>query len=360
MDYKSYFLFAGLTMLGVCSSVLAVNFLVDPLWYYDGNRISDKNFIYNERYSKAIRFSRSKQHYDCLVFGSSTATLLNERKIEGYRCYNFAVSGGNLRDASHLLQFAKAHIKPLRLVVVGLDPANLLDAELDADVTDFIRDEANLPNPVRAYLALDLSFFSLQAMVGMVPPLHYLRYYKADFTAELWPGAGRYRPELILTPEVEGRFGHSMTAPFGTRNVVFISQLRAALPGTKLIGYGPPIFANYIGFLYLSGSLEGFLKTNYQAAKMFDAYYDFTRPSAITADAGNTPDGEHFNAMVNDAIVHAIQGKDAEFGTNLHKVSLDRYVREYVAAAKQYVQDSGMRLGMDIGRGRWAATEARH
>src|SRR5260370_29038266 len=78
-----------------------VNCLVDPLWYLSGNILTNINYSFNERLSKLNRLLPHLRDYDCVIFGTSRATLLPEDKADGYRCFNLAFSDGQATD--HLL-----------------------------------------------------------------------------------------------------------------------------------------------------------------------------------------------------------------------------------------------------------------
>src|SRR5258707_667213 len=87
----------------IVAACFAVNCLVDPLWYLRGNVLTEINYPFNERLSKLVRFLPRMADYDCVIFGTSRATLLPEEKAKGYRCFNMAVSGG---QASEYLLYA--------------------------------------------------------------------------------------------------------------------------------------------------------------------------------------------------------------------------------------------------------------
>lgn len=346
-QHKKYFLSVLATVFVLASAVLLVNYLIDPLWFYGGNKVADTNHIYNERYSKAVLLSKHDQAYDCLIIGSSTATLLDEKKIDGYTCFNFAVSGGNVREFEHYIRFARNHMKRLRLVVLGLDPFNLVDEELKDRIPDFVRFKSQEPNSIRAYLGIETFLFSLKSMANLFPGRSYLRFYRPNFTATLNSKSASYNPEKVLSDDFERRFGHDAFTAFSTRNLAFVSRLRDLLPDAKFIGYAPPIAANYVGYLHLGGVLEGFLRANYEASRFFDAYYDFTIPSAITVNPATTPDGEHFVPKVNDEILSVLLGKKSTFGLDLSEKDWSRYCAIYIRATENYIRDSKIRLNAD-------------
>lgn len=69
---NNYFKLSFITLF----SVWIFNYIIDPLWYDEGNRITGKNFAFNERVSKTNLFLQDKEQYDCLILGNSRVTLL--------------------------------------------------------------------------------------------------------------------------------------------------------------------------------------------------------------------------------------------------------------------------------------------
>src|SRR2546430_12505265 len=82
----------------VVAGCFATNCLVDPLWYLRGNVLTGINYPFNERLAKIIRLLPRLNDYDCLILGTSRATLLPEEQIPGYRCFNLAFSDGQVRE----------------------------------------------------------------------------------------------------------------------------------------------------------------------------------------------------------------------------------------------------------------------
>src|SRR5258708_20248629 len=87
----------------IATACFVVNCLVDPLWYLRGNILTEINYPFNERLAKLNRFLPRMHDYDCMIFGTSRASLLPEDKAEGYRCFNMAVSD---RQATENLLYA--------------------------------------------------------------------------------------------------------------------------------------------------------------------------------------------------------------------------------------------------------------
>ena len=67
----------------IVAGCFAVNCLVDPLWYLRGNVLTGVNFAFNERLAAINRFLPRLGEYDCVIFGSSRASLLPDENIQG-------------------------------------------------------------------------------------------------------------------------------------------------------------------------------------------------------------------------------------------------------------------------------------
>ena len=85
-------------------SILVTNYLVDPLWHFGGNKVTNVNYAFNERVGRLNQLNDNFDDYDCIVFGSSVSTVMDPRKIEGYKCFNFSFSAG---DVSEFVVLAK-------------------------------------------------------------------------------------------------------------------------------------------------------------------------------------------------------------------------------------------------------------
>src|SRR5438067_12063400 len=93
------FLFSLLAAAGfVVAACFGINCLVDPLWYLNGNRVGGINYPFNERLTKLVRLLPRLQDYDCLILGTSRATLLPEQQITQHRCVNLASSDGQVSE----------------------------------------------------------------------------------------------------------------------------------------------------------------------------------------------------------------------------------------------------------------------
>src|SRR5712691_6670816 len=159
-----------------------VNSLVDPLWYLSGNILTNINYSFNERLSKLNRLLPHLRDYDCVIFGTSRATLLPEDKADGYRCFNLAFSDGQASEYLLYADYLRQRDFAPRLMLVDVRRDELLGATPAADVPDFVESGEAPPSFLAAYLSLDALNFSIRTLRGDAP--HH-RYYDADFHARL-------------------------------------------------------------------------------------------------------------------------------------------------------------------------------
>ena len=88
-----------ITVAGISAlAILTFNAILDPLWYLKGNLIHGENYSFDERLTKTNVFLEREEQLDCVIFGSSRVTLLNETKIKNNTCFNFAFSGGRVLE----------------------------------------------------------------------------------------------------------------------------------------------------------------------------------------------------------------------------------------------------------------------
>lgn len=292
---------------GLC---LAVNLLVDPLWLLRGNVVTGVNFAFNERVAKMNRFLPRMKEYDCVIIGSSRATLLPERQIRGYRCFNLAFSGGRINEFLLYGAYLRARGFAPSLLIVGVDPYNFFGPMPDPDMPDFIRTGSDPPSLLRSYLSLDALGFSIRELEGDSP--HH-RYYDRDLNCRILARAREYLPPRVLTPMPE----HSLAE---VERAALYVQLRQMFPTARAIGYVPPISAWTMARISLSGDLDGYLTALGRVAAAFDEFLDFGIPNTITATPTDTYDGSHYSEAVNAHIAAALQTGQPDPGVDWHRV----------------------------------------
>lgn len=294
------------TIAGLC---LVVNLLVDPLWYLHGNIVTGMNFAFNERVAKMNQFLPRMMEYDCLIMGSSRATLLPEHQFRGHRCFNLAFSGGRINEFLLYAAYLRARGFAPSLLIIGVDPYNFFGPMPDPDVPDFIRTGADPPSLLRTYLSLNALDFSIRELEGDSP--HH-RYYDRDLNCRILARTREYQPPRVLTPLPE----HSLA---DVERAALYVQLRHMFPTARAIGYVPPVSAWTMARLSLGGDLDGYLTALGRIAPAFDEFLDFGIPSTITATPTDTYDGSHYSEAVNAHIAVALQSDQPEPGVDWHR-----------------------------------------
>ncbi|MEQ9606643.1 MAG: hypothetical protein RLN99_03140 [Kiloniellaceae bacterium] len=322
----SLVLAAGIALLG--GGAAALNSVVDPLWYWRGNQIDGQNFIFNERIAKMNLLLQDPGAYDCLIFGSSRVTLLDQTDIEGYRCANLAFSAGKAVEfLAYARYLAGRGLRP-KLVIVGIDDFNFLDEpHQPVDIPDFVQNGEAPPGLLHSYLSLTALDFT-QRTLREDSPLP--RYYDESFVGHILPGTPPFDPPKTLeTPPYEGDFLASRAALY--------RELRAAFPEAAFWGFVPPISAWKVAETrYLGGILDGYLEAIPETAKIFDVLYDFSVPTAVTRRADNTYDGSHYAPEVYKVVVERLQRASPEvpgdgFGLPVHAMTPQQYREAFLA-----------------------------
>jgi hypothetical protein len=342
-SYTRYAIVMTVTIAFICGAVLLVNYLVDPLWYYQGSKLTTYNHKYNERFSKINVFLHNPSQYNCIIIGSSTATLLDAKKIDGYKCANISFSQGYLTEYADYLRFAMKHIKKLKLVVIGFDGYLLVDKPFRTheEAPAFVRNGGTPPTAFRVYLGLEPFVASIKTLLNYTDSG---RYYDGEFTASLVPWAGPYRPkEEGFDKNFRQRFGHAI-GKFTTDNFSYVNEMKAIAGDAKFVAYVPPISAHYLAFLKLENKLDSYIDTIYGVSALFDSFVDFTVPSPITANPATTSDGMHYTRQINDKIAARMFGEDRDFGVRLQDISLSEYRRMFNEATDSFLAEAGIRL----------------
>lgn len=305
----------------VCASVFAVNVLVDPLWYLGGNKIFPRNYPFNERVAKTNLFlAAGPASFDCLVFGSSRATMLDATRIRGHRCFNYSFSAGDVREFIAFARYAQAAGANPRLLIVNVDAESFDDRpSRPLNIPPFIAAGHPPPSVVASYLSYDALGFSIATLIG-----HTLgaRYYDRQLLGDVLPGMNGYRfREHVVASMTGTTYSGAAAADF--------AALRAVFPAARGIGFVAPVSGAVVAMRRAEGSLEGLLDAHYGATAVFDAMYDFSVPSATTADSRHYYDDSHFHRYVYDIVGDVLNGERADFGLDVGTLSRADYGRAY-------------------------------
>jgi hypothetical protein len=329
--FRRYLAIVCAFMLTASGGVLTLNAAVDPLWYGRGNIVTGENFAFNERVAKLNLFLRHSDRYDCLIFGSSRTTLLDQTRIAGHTCANLAFSSGVVTEFIAYARYIKARGFSPKLVIVGVDAFNFW-RDMTPELPDFVARGAPPPGWLRAYLSAGALNFSRRTLQGDSP---FVRYYDDTFVGRVGPDAPMYDPPAPAELTAKGW-------SFDAARQDLYFELREIFPQARFVGYVPPVSAwLVVEELYLARHIEQYLNAMAAIAGRFDAMYDFSIPSEITMRPENTYDGDHYGAAVNAAIADVLQGKAGDFGFAVRGAPFPVYARAYEDAIVGFLQDIG-------------------
>jgi len=328
--FRTYFGWLLATAGVIVAACFAVNCLVDPLWYLRGNVLTGVNYAFNERLAAITRFLPRQADYDCVIFGTSRASLLPEEKIEGYRCYNLSVSDGTAPEYVLYAKYLRERGYKPRLMIVDVKRAEFIGPEQAVEVPDFIRSRAEPPSIFASYLSLDALDFSIRTLRGDSP--HH-RYYDADFHAQLEVRSKRHRydPKGPIEPQ---------PAPFDVhaeRAAAYV-ELRRQFPTARAIGYIPPESAWRIAAFSLTGQLDAYLAAIGQVAGAYDEFLDFSIPSALTEGKEGTYDGSHYTRAVNARVLAGLLVNKSDIAVDWRKEDVTAITALYHSRLTQFME----------------------
>lgn len=304
-----------------------INVTIDPLWYGKGNKLTGKNFSFNERVSKTNLLLQSDiQNYDCLILGSSRVTLVKASSFKQERCFNYSFSAGRIEEFVEYAKYAKSKGLSPKKVYVGVDAFNFEKIPASSGGVGIIE-----PQPVyQAYFSLDVFLFSARTLLGLSPDP---RYYNQNFESELIENPPIFKPELYVRQK-PGICDRSKFKEY--------QKLREVFPKAEFIGYVPPISAwNVVNESYFRNLTDCDLEAFYQVSKIFNVMYDFSVPSSVTEKANNSYDGSHFYPEIQQEVAEILQGKPPSFGIRIDKYKLAEYQKFYQTKIKEFLEKEG-------------------
>ena len=308
-----------------------INWLIDPLWYGNGNVLTGRNFAFNERITKTNLFLRTKEkNYDCIILGSSRVIALRASQFTDNNCFNYAFKGGEIADFIQYAQFLQDEGLNPRKIYIAVDGFNFIKKDrLPREPLDITT--VATKSPYHAYLSADVLSFSLMTLFGLSPDP--ANYYDQNFEPADFENPPVYKPNLYqpvstlqCDPSVANKF----------------ADLRKFFPEAQFIGYVAPRSPwRIVTDTYRKDLMDCYLRGFYQLSQVYDAMYDLSLPSEITKNTKNTHDGSHFSVQVNNRIADILQGKSDNFGLRLDEYSFQEYSAIYKGKITEFLEEQG-------------------
>lgn len=311
-----------------------LNCFVDPLWYHTGNRLTQINPPWNERVAKTNLYLQQPNQYDCLIFGTSRATLLHTEAFKQHQCFNYSFSGGKIEEIVSYADYIKQKGADPAIIYIEVEPFKLNEASDDSYLT--AKDIQPTPLYETYFFSMNTLFISLKTVLGFYS---YSRLYNEDFQITLSEDIPDYEPELI---EPEDPEESSDREECKLERVKSYQTLKQKFPEAEFVGFIAPISAwRVFNTMYTEGLLNCQLAGVHQIASMFDRFYDFAIPSAVTTRTDNTYDGNHYYPQVFQQVAQVLEGQPPTFGLDVKRHPLAEYQTLYATQLQQFLQQIG-------------------
>lgn len=330
--YSLFFLFG---VAGILIPVFTLNYIIDPLWYHGGNSLFKKNYAFNERISKVNYYLQDPEKYDCIIFGSSRTTLLNEKKIDGFNCFNFSFSGGMLNEFEYYAKYINKYGKKPKLAIIAIDSFSFYrDKDPTEYLPDFILQLQKPRSLIQNYLSFSVFNFSLRTLSRDSP---YPRYYTEDLTGAVLQATKPYTTPDCITVD-------QSVKKFNIDKVSSLENLRSIWEGTVFKGFVSPISAWDISVLHYDGTLNSYLASIYEANEHLDTLFDFSIPSWVTKDPSNSYDSEHYYPETTDLIAISLINDKPLFGVDMKNYSKNEYKRIFKTELKEFIGEHTIKI----------------
>ena len=301
------------------------NLYFDPLWYVNGNQHENINYPFNERVSRTNQFLRTyeKKQMNCVMFGSSRATLFNEDFLDKkYKCFNYAFSGGVVAEYIEFLKWIKNRGVIPKYIFVAIDDRNF--SKRETQVPDFINNNSTPPNILTTYLSLDALLMSIKLLNhNRIMP----RMYDEKFMGFV-KSPPQYKPQLKR--KKKSKLDHEVIKHYEILLNIF--------PESEYIAYVSPVSP-----WRLKNKPEYernfYLNSVYTISQHFKSLYDFSIPGDITGNPDNSYDNNHYLPFIYKKIANVIINKEDGFGVNIKEMTKDEYLELHDTALKNFFKN---------------------
>lgn len=321
-------------LITIILAIGLLNYLVDPLWYHAGNWLTSINPPWNERVAKTNLYLQHPEQYNCLIFGTSRATLIHTEAFKQHKCFNYSFSGGKIEEIVSYADYIKQKGTKPAIVYVEVEPSKLNESSEDSYLT--AKDIQPAPLYQTYFFSMNTLFLSLKTVLGLYD---YSRLYNQDFQITLSQEIPEYEPELIEPEELEEAKDWEECK---LERVKSYQVLKQKFPDAEFVGFVAPISAwRVFNAMYAEGLLKCQLAGAHQIASLFNHFYDFAIPSPITTRTDNTYDGNHYYPQVFQEVARTLEGQVSTFGVDVKQYPLAEYQNLYLNRLQQFLQQIG-------------------
>ena len=306
--------------------IFLFNYIVDPLWFNDGSKLTKTNYAYNERISKINHFLNHKDEFDCLVFGSSVSIVFDTRLLEDFKCFNFSVSAGGLQEFIEYMKYLKwVGYRPEKIYT----EINFGFVEPNEDLSrmpKFIIDRGKPTTIFKSYTSISSLLFSIKSIFHISPYQHvYDENIVAHVRMELTQPFKPNKEDIYKTP----------AEPPSYNIVSHYRELVEIFPDVNHIGYVYPASPWDTSRYYTHGYLDTNLEIISELSTIFDELYDFSFPTPLINDTSSTYDGSHFYEHIFEEIADTMNNKEGVVGYRV--TDQQKYKKDYIQKIYEFI-----------------------
>lgn len=327
---KKFSIKIGIFSLSLILIFLILNILIDPLWYFKGNKITKINYAFNERLTKFNLFYYINQDikYDCIILGSSISTSINENDFKKNTCFNFSFSAGAMNEYIIYLDYLEFLKFDLQKIYVELpifwDDNFLTKLKLLNEKFPDLKKVSYIP-------PISPKEFMLTAPKNSKKKNKIMKKFISEDNIGLIPS-------FIKNKNQPDKFWHHYfslsSLSFSIKSLLRISNLTNAydkdfvsfVRKNKVGKYDNSINDYKLSDININKIINNRLKI----IKYFDQVFDFSLPNTYTNDPLNTYDGTHFYKEFMKKLPDNMESVNLDFGSKVNSNDYEKIVRNSI------------------------------
>jgi hypothetical protein len=336
-QYKRWTAVFGCALLLMLGSVGLVNYLVDPLWFYDHKlSLNQIQKPFNERQQKTNRLAFGNKTYDTLILGSSRMTYVSQDDFIGGKAFNYAVAMGSAKEFQQMIEYAESvNGKPFKTIILGLD---FFDTNLHIE---------GRPAPIGRYIEeVDEPFYRLKHLLSLDTLKISIENMVHSYSGEHYPDRSYNRQNVVDVEEREleatRKRINGVLSRYENLNYEYDDTYKATLehiveqnPDSNIVALTTPItavrFKTELDSPVVRSGYERWLR---ESVDVLGEVYHFNDINSITNDLSNYFDTNHFYPHVGRLVAHRVMEYPnpdipGDFGKLLTKQSIETYLTNH-------------------------------